>query len=800
MAIEPAPQESSSQMDIAQSAPVVSEASSVSSAKQDDNEPDWKPSRRFLLAMLSLCILTLMVALDATSLSVALPVITHRLHGTAIEAFWSGTSFLLASTVLQPTFASLSHIFGRVPMVLTAITFFLAGVLMAALCNNFSLMLAGRTIQGIGGGGIISLTEILITDLIPLRFRGQWAGLISGMWSLGSVSGPVIGGAFASVGWRWIFWINLPFIGVCFVLIPLFLRLNLVPSSIMSKLKRVDWIGTIIFVGSSVSFLIPLTWGGVMYPWSSWRTLVPLLVGAAGLAAFVLYEKFVAPHPSIPLSIFANRTTNTAFFTTVLHGILLWCLLYYQPLYYEAVKGYKPVIAGVALFPSTFTVAPMAVIAGISITKLNRYRWCIYAGWAVTTLGCGLLILLDVDTTIPQFIFINLVPGVGLGLLFPALQFQLQAASSSKNVAFAVAMFSFFRAFGQTLGVAIGGVIFQNQMTHKLRAYPHYAANASDLARDATALVYIIQGTPAGQDKDDLLKAYNGSIRAIYIFLTACTGLALITCTWIKDSNNVYARTSKLDNLAHLLRQLDSLIFIQLGAAYYHDNLSLLLVLRVLSQVLYVQPKPTGFVVNGLAPSLVVNALCIITHLLHDRPEAVSRYARGWIHGGLLIDFVGELGPVSRWTLLAYDVVIVLLQVVMLMVGQERRRRADRGGGDESAAATAQQDLDAEEAGFRRSIEAAGSADDNDETQDRYGGADRRLPDQPRLRRGGGVSSKAIEDSDLIAVIHVKESLRQLARRPPALSPSTSTDTGERAARARLLLGHLLADRLAVSR
>ncbi|RMZ84492.1 hypothetical protein DV737_g1080, partial [Chaetothyriales sp. CBS 132003] len=470
-----------SEMGITESAPVGSELSSLSDVKQDD-ALEWKPSRRFLLAMLSLCVLTLMVALDGTSLSVALPVITQKLRGSAIEAFWSGTAFLLASTVLQPNFASFSHIFGRVPMVLTAITFFMAGVLMAALSNNFTLMLVGRTIQGIGGGGIIALTEILLTDLVPLRFRGQWAGVIGAMWSIGSVSGPVIGGAFATVGWRWIFWINLPFIGLGYVLVPLFLRLNLVPSSIMSKLKRVDWIGSVIFIGSMVSFLIPVTWGGVMYSWSSWRTLVPLMVGACGLAGFVLYEKYVAPEPTIPLSVFANRTTNTAFFTTVLHGIILWCLLYYQPLYYEAVKGYKPIIAGVALFPATFTVAPMAVVTGISITKLNRYRWSIYAGWAVTTLGCGLLILLDVGTTIPQFIFINL-----------------------------------------------------NQMAQKLRAYPHFAANASDLAKDATSLVSIIQSTPAGQDKNDLMTAYTGSIRTIYIVLTAFAGLALITCCWIKE-------------------------------------------------------------------------------------------------------------------------------------------------------------------------------------------------------------------------------------------------------------------------
>ena len=158
-----------------------------------------------------------------------------------------------------------------------------------------------------------------------------------------------------------------------------------------------------------------------MYSWSSWRTLVPLIVGALGLIGFYFYEKYVAHEPTIRLSIFANATANIAFLTTTLHGVILWCILYYQPLYYEAVLGYKPIVAGVALFPATFTVAPMAVLTGLAITKTNSYRWTIYVGWVVATLGMGLTILLDVSTTIPQFIFINLVPGIGLGILFLAL-------------------------------------------------------------------------------------------------------------------------------------------------------------------------------------------------------------------------------------------------------------------------------------------------------------------------------------------------------------------------------------------
>lgn len=510
-----------------------SPASSISEEGLD--YVDFKPTTRLYLAFVALCVLTLMVALDGTSISVALPIIARKLHGSAIEAFWAGTSFLLTSTVFQPSFASLSHIFGRKPLVLVALAFFLVGTLVGGTANGFTALLIGRSLQGVGGGGIIALTEIIVTDMIPLRLRGQWFGLISGMWSIGSVTGPIIGGVFSQqVSWRWIFYINLPFIGISLVMIPLFLKLNFVPSSLASKLRRVDWVGTVIFVGSTTSFLIPLTWGGVQYAWTSWRTLVPLIIGALGLVGFVLYERFVAAEPLIRLSIFGNRTAAIAYFIDVVHGLCLWCLLYYMPLYYEAVKGYSPIIAGVALFPDTFTVAPLAVVTGIMITKTGRYRWAVWSGWVLTLIGLGLCIILDVNTSVPAWIFLTIVSGVGLGILFPSMQFALQAATTPKDVGFAVAMFSFFRTFGQTIGVAIGGVIFQNQMEKKLRAYPQFASRATELAKNAAALVQIIKSTPDGQDKLDLRTAYVDSVRLIFIVLCALAGVALFASLFIK--------------------------------------------------------------------------------------------------------------------------------------------------------------------------------------------------------------------------------------------------------------------------
>ncbi|KAI9714214.1 MAG: hypothetical protein M1812_006435 [Candelaria pacifica] len=500
-----------------------SPAASIDKVSPNDFHPGW----RFILAFISLSVISLMAALDATSLSVALSIIAAKLRGTAIEAFWAGTSFLLTSTVFQPSFASFSHIFGRKPLVLVALAFFTVGAIVAAVANNFTTLLVGRSLQGIGGGGILVLTEIIVTDLVPLRLRGQWFGFISMMWAIGSVSGPIVGGAFAqNVSWRWIFWINLPFAGVGLFMILAFLSLNFKPTSLIQQLKRVDWVGSVLFISSATGLLIPVTWGGVMYPWSHWRTLVPLLISAAGLVGFVFYEAYVATEPLIRLSVFNNRTAAVTYFGTFIHGIVLWSILYYEPLYYEAVKDLSPIVTGVALFPETFTVAPASIVVGLLVTKTGRYRWAIWTGWALTIAGAGLLHLLDVNTTTPQWIFLNLVVGLGTGMLFASMAFAIQASASPVDIAFAVAMFSFFRAFGQSVGVAIGGVVFQNALEKKLTSNTLLASTAHQYSSDASGLVQIIESMEHGATRDALIQSYADALKTVWIVMTALAAVA----------------------------------------------------------------------------------------------------------------------------------------------------------------------------------------------------------------------------------------------------------------------------------
>lgn len=330
-----------------------------------------------------------------------------------------------------------------------------------------------------------------------------------------------------SISQRWIFYINFPFIGVGTVFVVLFLTLKLAPSSLLDKLRRIDYTGTILFVGSLSSFLIPLTWGGVSYEWDSWHTLVPLVVGAAGIAAFIFYEYRYAVEPIIPPAIFVNRTASVSFLGSVLQGLIMWCALYYLPLYYEAVREYSPILSGVALFPQTFTVAPCAIVVGILITVTGKYRWAVWMGWTLSTIGMGLMCIIKRDTSVPGWIFLNIVPGIGLGALFPSLGYAVQASADPRNLSIAVAMFSFFRALGQAIGVAVGGVVFQNRMHDNLLKYPALAPMATEYSKDAAGLVQVIQAMPDGVNKINLKDAYTDSLRIVWIVCCAISAVAL---------------------------------------------------------------------------------------------------------------------------------------------------------------------------------------------------------------------------------------------------------------------------------
>ncbi|TGO37839.1 hypothetical protein BHYA_0088g00370 [Botrytis hyacinthi] len=509
------------------------------------NEPVavFAPGKRYIAACTSILIVNLACALDATTIAVALPTISEALNGNAIEAFWAGTSFLLTSTIWQPVFIALSNVFGRRPLLLFSLFLFTTGSSLGGAAQSMSSLLVGRCLQGSGVGGILALTEALITDMVPLRQRGNAMALLGVVWALGSVTGPLIGGTLADRNaWRWIFYLNLPIIAVGFVGCVWFLKLERKERTIEEKLSEIDYIGSIIFVGSLTSFLIPLTWGGVSYSWTSWHTLVPLLIGATGLIIFCKFEAMFAKKPIIPTRLFRNPSTTIAYFCTFLHGMILWSIVYYDPFYFMSVQGYTSMMAGVAALPETLTIVPMAMIVGIVAARTGKYRWSLWLGWALTAFGCGMLYLLDVGTPVVAWVFLMLGSGIGMGLLYPAMSLAIQASAPQEDAATAAGLFTFFRALGQTVGVAIGGGIFQNRMLAELRATQDFAIivaqfgyTIEQVAANVVALIPLINALPPkNPEVVDFRLVSAASIKTIWFAMCVFAVTGLIASCFIK--------------------------------------------------------------------------------------------------------------------------------------------------------------------------------------------------------------------------------------------------------------------------
>ena len=219
---------------------------------------------------------------------------------------------------------SLSNIFGRTELLFSAVSFFTIGTIVCCTAHNIGAMLAGRSIQGVGGGGVIVLAQLIFTDIVPLRYRPKYLGIIQGAWALGTCLGPILGGSLAKNNlWHWVFYILLPICGISLFLIPWTVRLDGRKASLKNMLTRVDWIGGGLFVSSTTSFLIGLSWGGIQYPWSSASTLVPLIIGGVGMVATIIWERTSPYEPFLPSSIFHNASAIIVYGGAFFQGFLV---------------------------------------------------------------------------------------------------------------------------------------------------------------------------------------------------------------------------------------------------------------------------------------------------------------------------------------------------------------------------------------------------------------------------------------------------------------------------------------------
>ncbi|KAJ7183522.1 major facilitator superfamily domain-containing protein [Mycena filopes] len=406
-------------------------------------------------------------ALDLTAVSTALPVITEELHGT--QFVWVGSAYALSSTSFLPMSGGVAEVFGRRVVMLGALFCFALGSVLCGAAPTMNFLIAGRTVQGLGAGGLTSLTQIVLSDMVPLRDRGTFNGLIGLAWAIASFIGPVLGGVLADHrAWRWLFYLNIFTSGAAAVLVVLFLRLKTPPGTIREKLGRMDWIGNFLVIASSSAVIIALTWGGIQYPWSSPRVLVPLCLGVVGLGVFLLYEITFAKYPIVPYSLMSTATGLSGYIQTFIASVVMIASIYYMPVYFQACKGASPTASGVDVFGLGFVIAPSNIVAGLTISRTKHYRPQLWLSWCFVMISAGLLSTLQADSSRSRALGFEALMGVGIGILTTATYFPVLAPLPISENAHALAFFIFTRAFGQVWGVTIGATVLQNRLARNL--------------------------------------------------------------------------------------------------------------------------------------------------------------------------------------------------------------------------------------------------------------------------------------------------------------------------------------------
>ncbi|ORY01724.1 major facilitator superfamily domain-containing protein [Clohesyomyces aquaticus] len=418
----------------------------------------------FWLIIFALCLIAFASSLDGSIIAIALPHISQEL-AAGDEYVWIANSFVLAQTVVQPPCAQLCNIFGRRHPMILAVVVFALGSAIAGAAKSTIVLISGRTVQGLGSGGILLMVELIICDIVPLRERPKYLGIVMSVSAIGAIVGPIVGGALAEANWRWMFYLNLPIAGIVLSVMVVFLRLRHDPVTWSVALSRIDWVGNFIFIASICAVLLGLIFGGTVYAWSSWKVILPITLGVIGWALFHLYEgSSLCKEPCVPSRLFHNRTSMGGFYIVFISSMLLQWVCFFWPVYFQAVRGASPMKAGVDFLPFMCFLIPGASVAGIALSKIGRYRRLHVAGFLMSTIGPGLNALLKERSHKAMWAGFQMIDAIGRALLLPTVLPAILASLSEADVASATGMYSFLRSFGYVWGISVPGIIFNNRI------------------------------------------------------------------------------------------------------------------------------------------------------------------------------------------------------------------------------------------------------------------------------------------------------------------------------------------------
>lgn len=489
--------------------------------------------RTVLFLFIGLMITMLLAALNQTVLSTALPTIVGELDGVD-QMTWVITAYILASTVVMPMYGRISDLFGRKPILLVAISLFIAGSVVGALAPNIELLIAARVIQGLGGGGLMILSQAAIADVVPARERGRYMGAMGAVFAVASVAGPLLGGWLTEgPGWRWAFWMNIPLgllaIAACMV----FLRL---PKKDNATLPALDYFGMTLIAAATTALVLVCTWGGSTYEWAS-PQIIGLIIATVVLAALFCWAETRAANPVIPMGLFTNRNFILTTIAALMIGIAMFGALGYMPTYIQMVTGVSATVAGMLMIPMMGGLLVASVASGQAVTRTGRYKVFPIVGSIVIGVGLALLSTLHVESPTWLICVYLGVLGIGIGLAMQLLTLIVQNEFPGRIVGTATASSNYFRQVGATLGSAVVGSIFASRLITLLSE----KLAGTDIATGGDADAFRKHLTPAGVAalpdavREPIIHAYNEALLPIFLFLVPVAVIALIALCFIDE-------------------------------------------------------------------------------------------------------------------------------------------------------------------------------------------------------------------------------------------------------------------------
>lgn len=483
----------------------------------------------------SLMLAMLLSALDQTIVSTALPRIATDLHGLN-KLSWVATAYLLTAAVTTPLYGKLGDQFGRKKLFQFAIILFLAGSALCGLAQTMNQLVMFRALQGLGAGGLMSLSQAIVGDVVPPRQRGKYLGYFAGVFALSSVIGPLLGGFFTdNLSWRWVFYINLP-IGIL-ALIAIATQLHL-PKINKDHKAKIDFGGAALLTISTASLILAATWGGVTHPWGS--SIIISLIASSVISAILLIiweRKQPTSRAMLPTHLFKNDIFSVSTVLSLLSGIALFAAILFIPEYQQIVRGYSATKSGLYMLPLVVGMLVSMIASGQLIAKIGKYRIFPIVGTLVTALGVWLWSHVSLTTPVLELSLWMVVVGLGIGSFMQVMILSVQNSVAKRELGVATGTVTFFRSIGSSLGGAIFGAILTNRLsTHLKELLPNLSGHSSNLSSSVVSGVSssALHKLPPSVSHD-VLQAFVLSFRDLFLYSIPILLLAFIVSLFLRE-------------------------------------------------------------------------------------------------------------------------------------------------------------------------------------------------------------------------------------------------------------------------